>query len=159
METIESPDFIKSFTGKEAIVGFASYQTNLIKNGQVNALDYYIRSKALRKSLDTIDADIRDTIMAEADKYRGDGKQFNAHGATVTFADTGVSYDCSGCNDPEWNALSKQSAEIKEKLKERENFLKALKNPITVVDENTGETTQIHPAVRKGKEFITVTFK
>jgi hypothetical protein len=44
---------------------------------------------------------------------------------------------------------------LKEKIKERETFLKSLKAPLEVVNTDTGETTTIVPPVKKS----TSTFK
>lgn len=66
------------------------------------------------------------------------------------------SYDFTTCNDSVWNELKQQEADIKLKLKEREAFLKSLREE--VANANTGEL--IKPAdVLYGKQTLAVTLK
>jgi hypothetical protein len=156
-ENAEVAQFIKHFDGADAIDTFVKYQCSMILDGHIDPLQYYIHSKALRKALDNIDTQIKDSVYSEATKYPE--KKFEAFGGVVEKAETGVSYSYSDCHDPVWHDLTAQAELIKSKLKDRETFLKTLKEPITMVDEQTGETTKIYPPVKKGQEFIKVSFK
>jgi hypothetical protein len=56
-----------------------------------------------------------------------------------------TTYDYS--NDRIW-------ADLKAKIKERENFLRSIKFFIDVVDENTGEVTRVMQAGKKVTDYI-----
>lgn len=153
----EASHFVKLFDGKEAIQSFTEFNVNLIKDGKVDALLFKVRATALKKALDAIDEQTRENIMNEVDKYPE--KSFKAFGVTIEKAETGVSYDFSTCNDLVLNEFYRKAEELKAKIKERENHLKTLKEPVTVVDEETGETTKIYPPLRKSQSFIKISFK
>ncbi|MCR9066769.1 MAG: hypothetical protein NXI00_22555, partial [Cytophagales bacterium] len=67
-------------------------------------------------------------------------------------------YDYSGCQDPELNDLTKELAILTEKIKARESFLKGLKKPLTVIDEETGDISKIFPPVKLSTDVIKCTF-
>ena len=91
-------------------------------------------------------------------KY-GKGEIPTSSGASFQVKETGVKYDFSQCNDPVWNNLKEQADRINEQLKEREKYLKVIKNPKTEIDEETGEVYTIIPPTRTSTTSYTVTFK
>ena len=68
-------------------------------------------------------------------------------------------YDYFNCQDVAWNDLTKQITELTEKRKEREAMLKTIKEPITLVDEPTGETWTLNPAIKTSTSGIKITIK
>jgi hypothetical protein len=122
----------------------------------MNPLLAHVYIKSVEKSLEGISAGIKEAVMAEASKYE---KSFEFHGARIEQVELGTKYSYSNCNDREWNELDRQIQELTEKRKERENVLKALRNPMTTVDEGTGETWTINPAIKTSTSGIKVTIK
>lgn len=56
-------------------------------------------------------------------------------------------YDFNACSDSEWLRLTNLLAEIKEKLKERETFLKSMTDPISTLEgEIINKPAKIHGA-------------
>jgi hypothetical protein len=55
--------------------------------------------------------------------------------------------------------LSKEIESIKEKLKERETFLKSIKEKIEIIDTETGELNVIYPSIKSSSTTLKVTFK
>jgi hypothetical protein len=97
------------------------------------------------------DTDIERHFLAEAYKYVE--KTFDHKGVKFTIGEVGVKYDFSECGDPGYFDLVKQSEEIKEKLKAREEFLKTIPDEGTV-DPGTG--VFINKATKSSKSKVTV---
>lgn len=86
-------------------------------------------------------------------------KGYSLHDVSVDQAATKTEYDYSVCNCNEWKLLSELAVNSKKALKEREDFLKALKKPLTTVDEETGEVTTINPPNKLQSEGLKLTIK
>lgn len=126
-----------------------------VESGMVNALDLHIKMNAIQNALDVVKKAIADQTLHEAVKY---GEKTFAHlGAEVTIAELGVKYDYSHCKDTVWERLDQEELSVKESKKNREAFLKSLKEPMTVVDESTGEMVTIVPPIRKGTTGVKIT--
>src|SRR3990167_2316631 len=136
-------NLIKSELHKGNIPEAVAAITAAVDNGDVNPLS----ALALLKVYETIVTTARKEIMEQALKERAKyGKgECSVLGFKITEMESGVTYDYTGCCDPQWDADNKNIEYIKIGMKERETFLKALKEPITVVDEMTGEAVKIFP--------------
>lgn len=103
-----------------------------VQRGEINPLTVLIQLRAMEQASERILKEIKPNLLKEADQYPG--KEFEFAGNKVTKAEHGVKYDYSNCGDPIYQKLFESSFEANGKLKERENFLKALKQPITIVE-------------------------
>jgi hypothetical protein len=84
---------------------------------------------------------IRDEILKHPK-----GKFTTARGVIFEAAETGTSYDFSKCEDPMLIDLEVQKVEADERLKARKEFLKTVPiEGLTVVDEESGETSKVYP--------------
>lgn len=131
-----------------------------ILSGEVDSLDAMIALKGIKKSIETIekDADVADSVMRRFDHYNE--KTVNLRHASITLKDTGVKYDYSVCNDPAYNALMAEMNELKAKIKEREDFLKALPDAgLDVYDHDTGELYTLHKPLRLATQTLEYKFK
>ena len=70
--------------------------------------------------------------------------------------EVGVKYAYEDSGDPVWNELSKQSAELSERLKERQKFLQAIPYDAGVVDAETGVFITRPPKTSKSKVKVTL---
>ena len=95
--------------------------------------------KKISDLVDKVMSEIKEDAMAEIAK----GNNF-AHGVKMTIAGK-TTYDYS--NDPVW-------ADLKAKIKEREDFLRSIKYFIDVLDEQTGEVTRVMQAQKKVSDYI-----
>ena len=100
--------------------------------------------KALRD-----DKEIKALFLDEAQKYGAktfdDGAKFNLQSRKL--------FDFSTCNDSEWIRLTNVINEAKTALKEREEFLKALKEPVALTE--GGEV--INPPSFTSNEILVIT--
>lgn len=132
-----------------ATVSDISYLKSSIKqsilNGEKNPLEFYVQAKLLTDLVDDLkkDADIFDCAYSERLKY---GKEKpNVNGSVIDISSR-TTYDYASCGDPVYD-------ELKDKIKAREQFLKALP-PEGTVDPESG--VFIKPPVTKESQFFTV---
>lgn len=128
-----------------------------VKAGERNPVEVKVWVKAVEEVLERVKKDIAENVMTEADKYSE--KTFTAYGATITKAEHGTKYDYSGCGDTVWERLDANTKDAAAKQKLREDFLKSLKEPMTVVDENTSEVITIRPPVKTSVSGLNVSIK
>jgi hypothetical protein len=99
--------------------------------------------KKISDLVDKVMSEIKHDAMAEIAK----GNNF-AHGVKMSVAGK-TTYDYS--NDPVW-------ADLKAKIKEREDFLRSIKYFIDVLDDETGEVTRVMQAGKKVSDYIKTEF-
>ena len=139
--------------GKKEIIALArTNAANILEAGETDPLKLKIQIKRLIEYLAEIDTQLGDAAYTEATRH-GE-KTFDLDGAEVNICDLGVKYDYTG--DHEWTQLNMAETQIALKRKERENYLRALREPITEVDEETGEIRKVNPAIRTAKEGIKI---
>ena len=134
--------------------------TNQLKenllSGEMDVIDFISKVEVLKNSLEELkkDSDVRDCILREVETYGKYGAE--RKGVKVCQAEVGVKYDFENCNDRIIEELLIQQEEIKNKIKERTDFLKNIPDGgITELDEETGEYRRI---VKPAKSSTT-TFK
>lgn len=134
--------------------------TQAIVNGDVSPLETVAKMKSIQEVITLFlkDEEVTKAVIDQVDKY-GKGEIPTSSGASFQVKETGVKYDFSQCNDPVWNNLKEQADRINEELKEREKYLKVIKNHKTEIDEETGEVYTIIPPIRTSTTSYTVTFK
>ena len=145
MSTLSAISLLPS--NKEQAQFFANDLVRRVYEGEINPLDLKAQLKFIYRTLDIVDLNTKDAWMKEVAKH---GKSFEYKGWQVNEVEAGTTYDFS--NDAEW-------VEMKNKLKDREAFLKSLKEPLEIVDTETGETTTIHPPIKKSTTTLKFTVK
>jgi len=123
-----------------------------IKEGQVDPLQVLAAFKQVEKIQEKIKETLRTAAVSEMSKY-GE-KEVTKYGMTFEPMEAGVSYDYSVCNDPELTQLQEVLAKYQAKLKTRQTFLRALKEPVEIVDEDTGEITKLYPPVKTSTSTV-----
>lgn len=131
----------------QQITTFSRGIIEAVKNGEENPLDVMLQIRALEKSFKFILDEIKDNVNREADKYPG--VSFRYRGNELVKGDVSTTYDYSICCDTEWERRKVDADAAKERLQEREGFLKALKEPLEVCDTVTGEMITIRPPLKK----------
>lgn len=128
-----------------------------VRQGETNPLEVLVILKAFEKAADRILKEVRDNFVNEADKYPE--KSFEFNGVKMEKAEVGTKYNYSICGDPIYNQRFQIKEEADKQVKEREEFLKALKEPMTFVDESTGEVVKIIPPSKTSTTSVKVTIR
>ena len=135
------------------VAKFAHQLIKAVKSGDANALEVQIMLRAVQAMAKEVIEEIEDNVTTAAEKYSE--RKFNAFGAIVEKADFGKYNYASSC-DPEWEQLDAEFKTIERKRKEREEFLRALKEPMTAVNRETGEVYEIRPPFKNSKEGVKI---
>lgn len=127
---------------KVEITELAQKQIDYIKeNG--NAENTFAFLKKCSTLLDLVTDGVKEDAMTAI----GRGSDY-FHGVKMTI-ESRTTYNY--LNDPIWKNLQKQ-------MKERESLLKAIKEPIEVLDPESGEVVVVYPATKKVSDYIKTNF-
>lgn len=125
----------------------------VVEDGNIDPLDALIYAK----KLEYISKELLAGLKGKADIQGG---KFSRHNADIVEQMMGVKYDCSVCNDPEYDALILELEPLLEKKKQIETRLKAVTKPYNVYDSNTGEILYtINPPIKSGSLSLKLTLK
>jgi len=118
-------------------------------NGDYSIIKFWVQATIVADTLNEIKDSklIKQMAIAEAVKYKD--QEFN--GCKITLSNR-TTFDYSTSGHPMYAELKKQETELKAKLKDIENLLKAIKEPIA--DPITG--TVIQPPTFTQTEIITI---
>jgi hypothetical protein len=122
-----------------------------VKDGIIDPLEAFIYANKGQEVFDAIVTNIR-PIIAGTQIQKGGIKMYDAEIIEKKNPDK---YDYSVCSDAEWDKLNAQLTDIKAKMKERETFLKTLKEPMATMD---GEIIN-PPSITYGAMNIAITLK
>jgi len=136
---------------------FSDQLIESVKSGHVYGLELLKIFRSLEKVQDRVLKEIKQNILAEAEAYPE--RSFDFQGVKMEKAETGVSYDYSVCGDPVHDQRESIMNAAKSLLDERKEFLKALKEPVTIVDEGSGEVVTIRPPSKKSTSSIKVSIR
>lgn len=125
-----------------------------VKCGDVNPLEVLVMLRSLEAVSELVREEIGDNILTAAEKYPE--KKFEAFGAILERSEVYTRYEYDTSKDVEWEQLDSEFKSIERKRKDREDFLRALKNPMTVVSPETGEVYEIRPPFKKSKTGVKV---
>lgn len=141
---------------KESIKEQSLALLNDIDEGHIHPLQVAAQFKFIEDVITNVKEELRQRVIAEQDKYGKEAMTY--HGATFDIKEAGIKYDYSQCNDEIWDDLRKQLDALNEQIKEREAFLKTLKERFTYIDESTGEIVTIYPPQRKSTTTYAITW-
>lgn len=128
-----------------------------VKDGEVNPLEILVMLRAFDKVSKRVLSEIDENYLKEADKYPE--KKFELFGASIEKAEVGTSYDYTVCCDPIFEERESSMNAAKTLLDERKEFLKGLKEPMTMIHEPTGEVITIRPPAKKSTSGLKVTIR
>jgi len=124
----------------------------VVEQGVVAPLDAFTRLKAIETMVTEARKLINDLAKNDLSKYDKSEKiVFN--GYELSQRECAPSYDFEACKDNEWHLINDVIENHKLILKERETFLKSLKKPLDMVDED-GVCCTIYPPVKKSTTSI-----
>jgi hypothetical protein len=137
---------------------FAHDMAALVREGHVDPIQVRVKISAWEKAFKSLKTAIEQEVATEAAKH---GKAFEFMGAKCEWVPTFTQYDYSHCADPEWEEYDAAETSAANSRKERETFLKALKEPITMIDtrQGSGEVITVNPPTKTQKEGLKITIK
>lgn len=144
-------------TTKQEAELFANKLIDEVRNGEVNALDLHIKLTAMKKAFDTVKDQIADLVLKEAEKYGQ--KTFMHQSSQISISELGTKYDFGNCKDPVLNELYNQENVLSSAIKDRETFLKALKEKMIYTDPDSGEITEIFPPIKSSTTGVKIILK
>ena len=139
------------------IEAFSSSIINEVKNGELSPLRVLVQLRAQERATKQILDAIKENIITEAEKYPG--KDFELWGNTLSKEDVKTEYDYTVCKDVIWEMLKTEADKYARLVKERESFLRSLKESMVVVDILTGEISEIRPPFKKSTPGVKVKIK
>ena len=134
---------------KQGIDAFSNQLIAAVKNGDVNPLELRVFLKTMEAIGDKVREHVRENELTEADKWAEN--KFSAYGVTFEKAELGTRYDYNVCNDPVHDRLLVR-------VSERTAFLRTIKSPMTIVDDETGEVVTIKPPLKKSTSGLKISF-
>lgn len=141
-------------TKASEVARFAKQIIETVQNGYANPLEVKVMMRALRAVAEEVEEEIEENAITEAEKYSE--KVVEMYGARIEKADVGVTYNYAASGLSEWEQIDAEIKTLTERRKEKEAFLRALKEPMTRVNEETGEIETIRPPLKKSKTGIKV---
>lgn len=139
------------------VARFAHQIIKSVQNGDANPLEVLVMLRALELLSKEVIEQIEENIVTAAEKYSE--KKFEVFGAVVEKSENGTRYNYLQTGDVEYERLHAEAKTANERLKAREEFLKALKEPLTAVVEETGEVYKINPPFKTSKSGVKVYLK
>ena len=136
------------------VAQFSAQIIKAVQGGEANPLEVLVMLRSLEAVSEMVREEIEDNILNEAEKHSE--KKFNAFGAIIERAEVGVKYNYGTSKDTVYERLQVDADTAKRKLDERTAFLRGLKDPMTIVDEMTGEIVTITPPLKKSKSGVKV---
>jgi hypothetical protein len=135
---------------KEEVRKFCQDAKQRILAGEENPLKIAAQLKSFEEVIEKLrgDDEIKAAFLNELFKH---GKSVQMFNSEFTAKEVGVKYDFSVCDDKTWSELDAKIKELTEKKKERETFLKTIKND--VFDPNG---IQLIPPIKTSTTQVTV---
>ena len=127
-----------------------------LDNGYITPLQLAAQLKYFEDIIANVKEEVRQRVVAEQSKYGKERMTFK--GAAFDIKEAGIKYDYSHCECTIWNDINQQIEVLTEQRKEREAFLKTLKDRFTYVDESTGEIVTIYPPQKKSTTTYAITW-
>jgi len=128
-----------------------------VKNGETNPLHVMIQLKAMELATERIKKEIKENVLSASEKYPG--TQFEFLGNKIVKGDVHTEYDFSVCCDPVYETRKSIFDTAKTSLEERQAFLKTIKQPVTIVDEGSGEIVTLQPPLKKSTPGIKISIR
>jgi len=128
---------------------FIDYVANTIESGMDDPLKVLAMSKKMEYVTKRINDRIKEAAERELAKH---GEKANLFNCEMALVPTYTRYEFAACGDPQWNESSKT-------VEDREVFLKALRAPVTIVDDKTGGVVTVNPPAKKQTMGIKTTVK
>jgi len=137
---------------KQQVTVFTDSLIESVKNGEKSALEVKSFLKVVEIIAKSFDEGTKEDQRKEAENWKE--KTFSYSCFEIEKSEVGVKYDYLKCNDPEYNDLEAELKILTLKIKTREAFLKTIKSKLTIVNDETGEVSEIYPPLRTSTDGL-----
>jgi len=137
----------------DQILDFQNEILDSVTNGFEDPLFLLVKLKAFTKALDGAIDSIQEYALSEAQKH---GKSFAIYGAKVDVKEMGTKWFFDKTGDPIIARIAEQKDQIGKAEKDRQSFLKTLKEKVSFLDEESGEVFTVYPARKESKTGIAI---
>ncbi len=137
----------------DQILDFQNEILDSVTNGFEDPLFLLVKLKAFTKALDGAIDSIQEFALSEAQKH---GKSFAIYGAKVEVKEMGTKWYFDKTGDPIIARIANQKDQISKEEKDRQSFLKTLKEKTSFLDEESGEVFTVYPARKESKTGIAI---
>jgi hypothetical protein len=137
----------------DQILEFQNEILDSVTNGFEDPLFLLVKLKAFTKALDGAIDSIQEYALSEAQKH---GKSFAIYGAKVEVKEMGTKWYFDKTGDPIIARIAEQKDQIGKAEKDRQSFLKTLKEKTSFLDEESGEVFTVYPARKESKTGIAI---
>lgn len=129
---------------------------NEANEGNIDVLSALAHLEFMSQVIDVAKEQLRKQAVDEIEKYGMEAKSgVVKYGVTFKQKEAGVRYNFD--NTDSWKVLKSKEDEQAAIRKDLEDQLKSLKQKITVLDEETGELTDLYPPIKTSKTTIEIT--
>lgn len=128
-------------------------------SGDYDPLEVLKQLRMAQKAIELLNKDEEIEEAAQKQHAKYGQKTIELTGATITSKEVGVKYEYEACGDPFWSICKAKEEANAGLRKEREKFLQSLKEPITLLNNETGEVETINPAPKTSTTKLVVTLK
>ena len=137
----------------DQILDFQNEILDSVTNGFEDPLFLLVKLKAFTKALDGAIDSIQEFALSEAQKH---GKSFAIYGAKVEVKEMGTKWFFDKTGDPIIARIAEQKDQIGKAEKDRQAFLKTLKEKTSFLDRESGEVFTVYPARKESKTGIAI---
>lgn len=127
----------------------------LIENSEGYELESYLFAKKLEYLSKILTESMHDRAFDEAERNKGN----IVANSLIEIREVGARYDYSNTGYYPYLEKLAEKKQIEMTIKEHEAFLKAIKKPETVINQETGEFMDIVPPVKTSKTSIVIQIK
>jgi len=121
-----------------------------VMDGNQDGLEVLIATKKAKKFFEEIEENLKGYVYSKP--YASKGEILKIFGTEVQRKELGVKWNYDNCGDVVYNRLKQQ-------LKDREAYLKAVLKPVEETDEDTGEVYTIYPPVKTSTDGYEISIK
>jgi len=125
-------------------------------DGHVDTLTILARMEFISQVIENAKNQLRERAIDELDLYGPESRTgVTKFGVTFKHKETAVKYDFT--QTPMWLGMEAEIESIKTAQKALETQLKGLTKPMSILDESTGEISQMNPAIKSSKTTVEIT--
>ena len=169
MQELTTVNILSIFeTTKDQRKSFTEDIVNRLRNGEADPLKVHVQVKAMEEIIKTITdksektnknftlaIDYNNMLLDAAEK---NGKKFQMFNAEFSVKEVGTVYNWEQCNDPELAELLSIHESTKEKIKQKQDFLKTV--PLSGIDIRINdELVTVYPPSKSSTTRVAVSLK